>query len=92
MYFQPFSSGRVEYVKSGYGPLERVPGERATPSSTRAYIGLAFGHISHVRRGDNESGAGVPLSTIYLLRPEKLLMGVALHLGVVGRVRPAGAG
>jgi hypothetical protein len=39
MYFQPFSSGRVEYVKSGYRPLERVPGERTTPSSTRAYIG-----------------------------------------------------
>ena len=33
MYFQPFSSGRVEYVKSGYRPLERVPGERTTTSS-----------------------------------------------------------
>ena len=40
MYFQPFSSGLVEYLKSGYRPLERVPGKRTTPSSTKTYRSL----------------------------------------------------
>ena len=64
IYFQPFSSGRVEWLKCGYRPLERVPGREDDALVNEGVYVLAFGHKSHVRRGDNESGAGVRLSTI----------------------------
>ncbi len=39
IYFQPFSSGCVEHLKVAIVLSSVVPGERTTPSSTRAQIG-----------------------------------------------------